>query len=411
MPEFLQKKLQVFVSSTYRDLIEERQAAVVAILTAGHIPAGMELFTAGDESQMYVIKQWIEESDVFLLILGGRYGSIEPNTGKSYTQLEYEHALRLHKHICAYVIEDASLETRVRNHGTSAIEMDNPEKLKKFKEKVLKGRIVRHWDDSKDIKIEIGLSLSELSRRDVLAGWIRSNSEASFRLVTPKRKELPKEFHDRKYATDKFDLLAVAVKDCLREIAQDPENKMVKRILCDSARCHIIFVHPNSDFLLVRAKEDMADAETVKKLQKDSVKYVVTFYRKLKTFLEQENLDSNKFGNVQIRLIDTNPYVTIERFGDEINWGLYTSTDIGRDCAMFTVKDNQDDKQSKAVFEQIRKHFHALLDHGVPLLTLANGVLEELNYNALKAIFTAEELNDNALKALFTAEELDRLLK
>jgi hypothetical protein len=49
------KKLQVFVSSTYSDLREERQAAVEAILTAGHIPAGMELFAAGDQSQMNVI--------------------------------------------------------------------------------------------------------------------------------------------------------------------------------------------------------------------------------------------------------------------------------------------------------------------------------------------------------------------
>jgi hypothetical protein len=58
------KKLQVFVSSTYTDLHEERQAAVEAILTAGHIPAGMELFAAGDESQMSVIKRWIDESDI-----------------------------------------------------------------------------------------------------------------------------------------------------------------------------------------------------------------------------------------------------------------------------------------------------------------------------------------------------------
>ena len=49
MPSFLRKRLQVFVSSTYTDLKEERQAAVEAILTAGQIPAGMELFTAGDE--------------------------------------------------------------------------------------------------------------------------------------------------------------------------------------------------------------------------------------------------------------------------------------------------------------------------------------------------------------------------
>lgn len=42
-------------------------------------------------------KNWIEESDVYMLILGGRYGSIEPKSGKSYTQLEYEYALELGK--------------------------------------------------------------------------------------------------------------------------------------------------------------------------------------------------------------------------------------------------------------------------------------------------------------------------
>ena len=104
------KKLQVFVSSTYIDLKEERQAAVQAILTAGHIPAGMELFSAGDQSQMDVIKRWIDESDVFLLILGGRYGSIEPESQKSYTHLEYEYALEKGKALFAVVTDQKALE-------------------------------------------------------------------------------------------------------------------------------------------------------------------------------------------------------------------------------------------------------------------------------------------------------------
>jgi Domain of unknown function (DUF4062) len=70
----MKRKLQVFISSTYSDLKEERQAAVEAILKAGHIPAGMELFTAGNKSQMTTIERWIDESDVFMLILGGDMG-------------------------------------------------------------------------------------------------------------------------------------------------------------------------------------------------------------------------------------------------------------------------------------------------------------------------------------------------
>jgi hypothetical protein len=57
----MKRKLQVFISSTYSDLKEERQAAVEAILKAGHIPAGMELFTAGDKSQMTTIERWIDD--------------------------------------------------------------------------------------------------------------------------------------------------------------------------------------------------------------------------------------------------------------------------------------------------------------------------------------------------------------
>jgi nucleoside 2-deoxyribosyltransferase len=154
MVDFIRKRLQVFVSSTFSDLIPERQAAVEAILTAGHIPAGMELFTSGDESQMDVIKQWIDESDVYLLILGGRYGSIEPKSGKSYTQLEYEYALSKEKPLFSCVIKDSALEIRVKAHGREVIETHEPQKLKEFRELVL-SKMSRFWEDAKDIKIAI----------------------------------------------------------------------------------------------------------------------------------------------------------------------------------------------------------------------------------------------------------------
>jgi len=51
----MRKKLQVFISSTYVDLLDERQAAVQAVLDAGHIPAGMELFKAGNRTQLETI--------------------------------------------------------------------------------------------------------------------------------------------------------------------------------------------------------------------------------------------------------------------------------------------------------------------------------------------------------------------
>lgn len=170
----MHKKLQVFISSTYTDLIEERQAAVQAVLSAEHIPAGMELFQAGNDSQLDTIKRWIDESDVYMLIIGGRYGSIEPVTGKSYTHLEYEYAVEKGKPVFAvYITKDALNEKAQRpgSNATDVLEMKNPGKYEEFKEQVL-SRMCRPFNDSKDIKIAILESLIKIQKDYELAGWV-----------------------------------------------------------------------------------------------------------------------------------------------------------------------------------------------------------------------------------------------
>jgi len=186
------KKLQVFVSSTYTDLHEERQAAVEAILTAGHIPAGMELFAAGDESQMSVIKRWIDESDVYLLILGGRYGSVEPTSGKSYIHLEYEYAVEQNKPFFAIVIEEDHLEAKLKRDGSLVIERDNPQKLKEFKAQVL-SKLVKFWRDPRDIKLAIMETMADFSRREDLVGWIPGSEAVNTGAVAEEMARLAKE--------------------------------------------------------------------------------------------------------------------------------------------------------------------------------------------------------------------------
>ena len=169
-----QKKLQVFISSTYVDLIEERQAAVEAILKAGHIPAGMELFTASNKSQWDIITRWIDESDIYMLILGGRYGSIENESQKSYTHLEYEYAQSKGKPLFAVVIEEPALDLR----KSKDIEKDNPEKLKEFRKKVL-SYMSSFFTDNKDIKLAVHESMGQITQDYDLTGWIRGNNQSS----------------------------------------------------------------------------------------------------------------------------------------------------------------------------------------------------------------------------------------
>jgi Domain of unknown function (DUF4062) len=166
------KKLQVFVSSTYADLRDERQSAVEAILAAGHIPAGMELFAAGDRSQMEVIKRWIDESDVFLLVLGGRYGIIDPASEKSYVQLEYEYAQQRGKPFFAIVIKEDYLDKKLQAQGRIVFETEQPQKLKDFRAKVLT-KLVRFFGGVQDIKLAVMETLlTDFGRRDELVGWI-----------------------------------------------------------------------------------------------------------------------------------------------------------------------------------------------------------------------------------------------
>src|SRR5689334_13839929 len=103
----MQKKYQVFISSTYTDLVPERNELIKAILDLGHIPAGMELFGAADEEQFQYIKRVIDECDYYVLIIGGRYGSAAPDR-VSYTEKEFDYAVSSGKTVLAFIHEDPS---------------------------------------------------------------------------------------------------------------------------------------------------------------------------------------------------------------------------------------------------------------------------------------------------------------
>ncbi len=163
----MKRKYQIFVSSTYTDLLKERQAAVEAILKAGHIPAGMELFAAGDKSQLETIKKWIDASDIYMLILGARYGTIEPETNLSYTEVEYDYALTKNKPFFAIVIDEKAIKKRQKKF----IEKDNADKLEIFRKKVL-SKTSSFFFEPKDVKLSIHESINKLTEEYEFIGWV-----------------------------------------------------------------------------------------------------------------------------------------------------------------------------------------------------------------------------------------------
>ena len=102
----MEKRYQVFVSSTYEDLKEERVAVMDCLLDSDCIPVGMEQFPALPVSQWDYIKELIESSDYYLLIVAGRYGSVEGDSGLSYTEKEYKYAIEKGIPILAFLLRD-----------------------------------------------------------------------------------------------------------------------------------------------------------------------------------------------------------------------------------------------------------------------------------------------------------------
>ena len=59
----IKKKYQVFISSTFNDLIEERMAVTQCLLDNDCIPIGMEQFSASDMDKMEYIERVLEDCD------------------------------------------------------------------------------------------------------------------------------------------------------------------------------------------------------------------------------------------------------------------------------------------------------------------------------------------------------------
>ena len=173
----MDKKYQVFISSTYADLKHERQKVCDAILTLYQIPIGMEMFSAADEEQWEIIQSHIDDSDFYVLILGNRYGSVIEegvDAGISYTEKEYNYAISVHVPVLVFIISDTAPITIDKVEQNP----DSVEKLKIFKERASKGREVVWWENEDELATKVTASLSKQIMRNKRPGWVRAVSKS-----------------------------------------------------------------------------------------------------------------------------------------------------------------------------------------------------------------------------------------
>lgn len=166
----MDKRYQVFVSSTFTDLKEERSSVIQTLMKMDCIAAGMELFPALDEEQFQFIRRVIDDCDYYLLIIGGRYGSVTEE-GISYTEKEYDYAVEKSIKVLA-LIHGAPDKIPV---GKSEETTTARKKLGAFREKVMRGRLVDFWTKPEELPGKVALSITLTIKNYPATGWVRAS--------------------------------------------------------------------------------------------------------------------------------------------------------------------------------------------------------------------------------------------
>ena len=171
----IDKKYQIFVSSTYSDLVGAREKVIKTILGLINFPIGMEMFSADDDEQWTVIEETIKQSDYYIVIIGHRYGS-EAKDGVSYTEKEYDYAKSLNIPVMAFIRErDVATTPHERDDDSNKIE-----KLNRFIDKAKGNKLCDFWSNPDELTTKVTVALFKAFQRHPRTGWVRAD-----KAVTP----------------------------------------------------------------------------------------------------------------------------------------------------------------------------------------------------------------------------------
>lgn len=170
----MDKRHTVFVSSTYTDMIDERNAVIQAIMRAGHIPLGMEAFGAANASSWKIITKTIDAADYYVLLIARRYGSVNPAVDMGYTEQEFQYAVEQGVPVLVFLLEDTASWP---GHYTDT-DADAVTRLKAFRARASTDRQVAFWNSKADLPFLVMTALGNAFSDDPRPGWVRPSPVA-----------------------------------------------------------------------------------------------------------------------------------------------------------------------------------------------------------------------------------------
>ena len=231
------------------------------------------------------------------------------------------------------------------------------------------------------ILLAIGTSLIATGGVNLLDRLFTESPKTSVSLVSLMRMTMDRRIHDKKDNAKVVEILGISLTECLCEINNDPKHEVVKHILTiPETRIRMMFIHPKARFLKQRYLEDnFPRLDDLLERQRQSMEACVELYHILCQFYKHEkDLDRNfePKGSLAIKLIEACPYVSMERYDDQVYWGIYTSDTPGKKAPIFLTRQDDDPK----LFDKFKKHFNALFDRGYEEVSKGeNGASEDHN--------------------------------
>lgn len=168
------KRYSVFISSTFEDLRDERRAVQDTVIEAGDFPVQMESFPASDEDAFDLIKSLLDNCDYYVLIIGGRYGSLASD-GLSYTHKEFRYAVRQGIPVLVMLQGNRGEISLSKAEGSD----EGRKRLESFIEEASAGRTRKTWTNLGELKASVLSALVNAKQVRPRIGWVRGDAVAS----------------------------------------------------------------------------------------------------------------------------------------------------------------------------------------------------------------------------------------
>lgn len=169
-----EKRYQVFISSTYQDLRDERRAVQDVVISMGDFPVQMESFPAADEDQFDFIRTLIDQCDYYILIIAGRYGTVNEDE-MSYTHREFRYAVEKNVPVLVMLHGDLGAIPTADSEQTDL----GRKRLAEFIAEAEYKRLRKTWTTLGDLKLAVREALDHAKATKPRIGWVRGDSLAS----------------------------------------------------------------------------------------------------------------------------------------------------------------------------------------------------------------------------------------